>query len=99
MSLAGALIFLLALAICALLVLAPLRSRRGGDRCDSNGLQQRGRLLQRYEAALAALRDLDEDRLTGKIDADAHAQEREALLQQGEALLAEIDALNEVTRG
>ncbi|MCY3946926.1 MAG: hypothetical protein OXF44_11665 [Anaerolineaceae bacterium] len=99
MSLAGALFFLISLAICSLLVLAPLRSRRGGDRSDSSGPQERERLLQRYETALAALRELDEDRLTGKIDADSHALEREALLQQGEALLAALDALEGEGRG
>ena len=99
MSLAGALIFLLALAFCALLVLAPLRSRRGGGLSDSSGPGESGRLQQRYEAALAALRDLDEDRLTGKIDDDTHAQEREALLRQGEELLAALDALEREGRG
>ena len=99
MSLAGALFFLICLAICSLLVLAPLRSRRGDDRSDSSGSQERERLLQHYEAALAALRDLDEDRSTGKIDADSHAQEREALLQQGEKLLAALDALEGEGRG
>lgn len=95
MSLAGALFFLLALAVCSLLALAPLRTRRGVDRSDSTRSQDRERLRQRYEAALAALRDLDEERLTGKIDHDDHALEREALLQQGEELLAELDALEE----
>lgn len=95
MSLAGALLFLLALAFCSLLVLAPLRTRRGTEQSDSSGSQERERLRQRYEAALTALRDLDEERLTGKIDDDDHALEREALLQQGEALLAELDALEE----
>ncbi|MDE0608982.1 MAG: hypothetical protein OXH77_03595 [Anaerolineaceae bacterium] len=99
MSFAGALFFLICLAICTLLVLAPLRSRRGGDRSDSSGSQERERLLQRYEAALTALRDLDEDRLTGKIDDDSHAQEREILLQQGEELLAALDALEGERRG
>lgn len=98
MSLAGALLFLLALAICSLLVLAPLRTRRGVDRSDSKRSQERERLLQRYEAALAALRDLDEERLTGKIDDDDHALEREALLQQGEELLTALDALEEDRR-
>lgn len=95
MSLAGALFFLLALAVCSLLALAPLRTRPVNDRSDGKRSQERERLRQRYEAALMALRELDEERLTGKIDDDDHALEREALLQQGEALLAELDALEE----
>lgn len=98
MSLAGALFFLLALAVCCLLVLAPLRTRRRSDRSDNARSQQRERLRQRYEAALTALREIDEDRLTGKIDADDHALEREALLKQGEELLAQLDALEEDRR-
>ncbi|MCY4525251.1 MAG: hypothetical protein OXB89_01465 [Anaerolineaceae bacterium] len=98
MSHAGALFFLLALAVCALLVLAPLRSRRRSDRDDGARSRERERLLQRYDALLSALRDLDEDHLTGKIDADTHAQDREAMLQRGEQLLAEIEALEKESR-
>ncbi|MCE2489388.1 MAG: hypothetical protein J4G17_05370 [Anaerolineae bacterium] len=98
MSLAGAIFFLLALALCTLLVLAPLRSRRRSDRDDSARFRERERLLQRYDALLTALRDLDEDHLTGKIDAGTHAQEREAMLQRGEQLLAEIESLEKESR-
>ncbi len=98
MSLPGAILFLLALAICSLLVLAPLRSRRVNDRSDIARSQELERLRQRYESALTALRDIDEDRLTGKIDPDSHALERETLLKQGEALLADLDALEEDRR-
>ena len=92
MSTGGALLFLLGLACCSLVVLAPLFTGPGRKR-ESREDDARERLQLRYQALLTTLRDLDEDHLTGKVDPATHATERERLLQAAEALLAELDAL------
>lgn len=45
------------------------------------------------EAVLAAIRELDFDYHTGKVTEADYAERREALVQQGVALLKEIDRL------
>ena len=98
MSAGGALFFLLALALCSAVIIAPLssglRRRRRSRRSD----QRREALLLQYERVLLTLRDLDEDQLTGKVDSAGHAQEREIWLRRGAALLAELDALAQEPR-
>lgn len=93
MSAGGALFFLLALALCSALTIAPLNAGRRSQRRASQRARRRAALQQQYEQVLATLSDLDEDHLTGKLDDAAHAQERERWLQRGAALLAELDAL------
>ena len=98
MSTAGALFFLLALALCSAVILAPLTSGLRRKRSVSRSARRREALLQQYEVVLMTLRDLDEDQLTGKADSDAHAQEREVCLQRGAELLAKLDALAQEPR-
>lgn len=95
MSSGGALFFLLALALCSLVVLAPLFAARRPEYRPGRQARHRALLQLQYDQALTALRDLDEERFTGKIDADRHRQERERWLQRAERLLAELDALQE----
>ncbi len=93
MSTGGALFFLLALALCSAVIIAPLSASRLRQRRASQRTARRAALQQRYEHVLATLSDLDEDHLTGKVDSTAHAQQRERWLQRGAVLLAELDAL------
>lgn len=93
MSSGGALFFLLALALCSLIVLAPLFAARRPQNRPGCQARRRAQLQLQYDQALSALRDLDEESFTGKIDADRHRQERERWLQRAERLLAELDAL------
>lgn len=92
MSIGGALLFLLGLACCSLVVLAPLFAGPRRER-KSREYDAREQLQRQYQALLTTLRDLDEDQLTGMMDPATHALERERLLQAAEALLAELDAL------
>lgn len=92
MSTGGALLFLLGLACCSLVVLAPLFAGPRRER-ESQEDDARKQLQLQYQALLTTLRDLDEDHLTGKVDPATHATERERLLQAAGALLAELDAL------
>ena len=98
MSTGGALFFLLALALCSAVIIAPLSSGLRRRRRSSRSLQRREALLQQYEGVLLTLRDLDEDQLTGKVDSAAHAQQREVWLRRGAELLAELDALGQEPR-
>ena len=95
MSSGGALFFLLLLALCSLIIVAPLLTahRRKGrpDRRARQGAQ----LQLQYDQVLTALRDLDEELHTGKIDAERHERERERWLHRGELLLIELDARQE----
>ena len=95
MSSGGALFTLLALALCSLIILAPLFAARRPENRPGRQARRRALLQWQYDQALTALRDLDEERFTGKIDADRHRQERERWLQRAEQLLGELDALQE----
>ena len=98
MSTGGALFFLLALALCSAVIIAPLSARLRRKRSVSQRAVRREALQLQYERVLTTLRDLDEDHLTDKVDSAAHAQERERWLQRGAGLLAELDALTQDPR-
>ena len=88
MSIAG-LLFASVMTLVALLIVAyPLLSAARGDRAAVNSIQQhRDRLRIQYERILTNIRDLDEDFATGKIGADAYAEERDVWAQRGVELL------------
>ena len=50
------------------------------------------RLQEQHETILAALRDLDFDQQTGKINQPDYARQRERLMQTGVEILKRIDA-------
>ncbi|MCC7019361.1 MAG: hypothetical protein IT332_06390 [Ardenticatenales bacterium] len=50
-------------------------------------------LLVEREAVLAGLRDLDDDRNDGRIDADDHRAQRDEAVARGAAVLAALDGL------
>ena len=88
MSIEGMGISLTLIILVALWVAAPLISRRAGKTAATRDLS----LTASYERALVAIRDLDEDFATGKIDAGAFARERELWVQRGIAALRVLDA-------
>lgn len=94
MSTGGALFLLLTLALCSALILAPAGAGRRKRR-DRRHTGRREQLRSQYELVLQQLRELEEDRLTGKLEPAAHAQEREAWLRRGAQLLARLDALEQ----
>ena len=95
MSFEGLIIALTLLIVLVLWNAAPLlRSRR---QTDTESTQQRERLLVHYERVLNNIRDLDEDRATGKIQPDDYAQDREQLVQRGIQILLALDALGSPT--
>lgn len=50
-------------------------------------------LLVEREAVLAGLRDLDDDRNDGRVDADEHRVQRDEAVARGAAVLAALDGL------
>lgn len=84
------------IAIVGLWIAAPILNRN--LRKLSTGMvveRGRDRLLSHYERLLNNIRDLDEDFATGKITEADHEFEREKLVQQGIAVLKEIDTVAE----
>ena len=94
MSLPGLLIALvlslIALAIVARPLLRPPRRERAAE---SNRQEQREQVLSYYERVLTNIRDLDEDRSTGKISDENYRMEREVWAQRGIRLLRALDQL------
>ena len=91
MSIAGWFISLVIVAVIALLVFAPLFTRRSAIGIHDDTLQ-RDQLLTLYERVLNNLRDLDEDFSTGKIQQQDYEQERETWMQRGVQILKALDA-------
>jgi hypothetical protein len=88
MSFEGMGISLSLIILVVLWIAAPLISRRNGKTVASSDHS----LITSYERTLVAIRDLDEDYTTGKIDAAAYARERELWVQRGIAALRMLDA-------
>lgn len=95
MSIEGILIAVLLAAISLGWVVTPLV--RGGGRSQANEalLKRRERLLVYYERVITNIRDLDEDRATGKISEADYAGEREVWVQRGIQVLKALDGLTE----
>lgn len=94
MSTQGILIAVLLAAISLTWVVAPLvRSASGRSRADDVLLKRRERLLIYYERVITNIRDLDEDRATGKIAEADYADEREGWVQRGIQVLKALDGL------
>ena len=81
---------LIALAIVARPLLRPPRRERAAE---SNRQEQREQVLSYYERVLTNIRDLDEDRSTGKISDENYRMEREVWAQRGIRLLRALDQL------
>jgi hydroxyethylthiazole kinase-like sugar kinase family protein len=88
MSIEGLGISLSLVLLVVLWVAAPLLTR-GKDKAEAGTDLS---LIAAYERALLAIRDLEEDVTTGKIDATAYGRERERWVERGIAALRELDA-------
>ena len=89
--LAGAVILLIAIAWIG----SPLLKRHSTMRNEQALRQkQRDRLLMIYERVLTNIRDLDEDRSTGKMRLSDYEAEREEWVQRGVQVLKALDALD-----
>ncbi|MBX3082704.1 MAG: hypothetical protein KF716_13785 [Anaerolineae bacterium] len=92
MSFEGMGISLTLIILVVLWVASPLISKRRGKTAVVRDLS----LNAAYERALVAIRDLDEDFSTGKIEAEAYQRERELWLQRGIAALQALDAAGQL---
>ncbi len=96
MSLGGIVFFLVALALTALVVVAPLLRRTSSANAADIRLQkQQERLLVYYERVLTNVRDLDEDHATGKMPDTDYNDERELWVQRGVQVLRALDSLDD----
>ncbi len=100
MSTLGLLLFglvsLAILGISSAWVLAPLW--RGGPPAEPSDPRALA-LLERREALLASLRDLEDDHRDGLVDARSHASLRADLLRRGGEILAALDRLADERAG
>ncbi|HVO41921.1 MAG TPA: hypothetical protein VMT34_04830 [Aggregatilineales bacterium] len=62
-----------------------------GSTTESPASPQHATLEDEHAAVLRAVRDLDFDLQVGKLSAEDHARQREALVERGVALLKQID--------
>ena len=92
MSFEGMGISLTLILLVVLWVASPLISKRR----NKTAVVRDASLSGAYERALVAIRDLDEDFSTGKIEAEAYQREREAWLQRGIAALRALDAAGQL---
>ena len=98
MSTEGLLIAIVLAAVSLGWVVAPLvRNVSSRSRADETFAKRRERLLIYYERVITNIRDLDEDRATGKIAEAEEAAEREDWVQRGIQVLKALDALDEET--
>jgi len=98
MSTEGLLIAIVLAAVSLGWVVMPLvRNVSSRSRADETFAKRRERLLIYYERVITNIRDLDEDRATGKIAEAEYATEREDWVQRGIQVLKALDALDEET--
>lgn len=94
MSTEGILITILLAAISLGWVVMPLvRTASGGSAAHDAVMKRRERLLIYYERVVTNIRDLDEDRATGKISEADYTDEREGWVQRGIQVLKALDGL------
>jgi hypothetical protein len=97
MSSAGLIFALLASGVSVAYVLLPMMRSAQTDTRSARARKARDELLTAYERVLAALRDLDEDFQTGKLDAATHQEERGVWMQRGAGLLQQLETLDAAT--
>lgn len=93
MSIEGIVITLLLTTLLLFYVVRPLLRPDDVGRVSIS--RQRERALLYYERVLTNIRDLDEDRQTGKVDPAEYAQEREFWMARGVQLLRVFDKLDQ----
>jgi hypothetical protein len=96
MSIEGLMVSFVLLLVVILVIILPLLRRISDVRIDDARIdKQRERLFMYYERVLTNIRDLDEDRATGKMSDADYAPEREEWVQRGIQVLKALDNLEE----
>lgn len=90
MSAMGLIISLIIVALGVAWVMLPViqQSRRK----EMSTTRERDELLTQYERVLSAIRDLDEDFQTGKLDEATYSEERSLWAQRGVQILQRLEA-------
>jgi hypothetical protein len=91
MSAAGLVVSLLIAALGAAWILLPVI--RDARRRGVAGTRERDELLTLYERVLSAIRDLDEDFLTGKLDQETYQEERAEWSRRGIQTLRRLEEM------
>jgi len=89
MSVPGLVVALVLLAAMMIMVIPPLFEREKPK--NDAAVKQQERLLTDYNRVLTNIRDLDEDRATGKINEADYQAEREMWMQRGIQVLEGLD--------
>ncbi|GAB1421712.1 hypothetical protein MASR2M15_18940 [Anaerolineales bacterium] len=96
MSLTGILFGIALIILSGIYVLAPLFSKKGAEQSLKGEIEkQKQRALNYYERVIINIRDLDEDKSTGKIHQQEYTQDREIWVQRGISVLKIMDELNQ----
>ena len=96
----GATVAVLLAAAAAVWIVAPLfRADAAQEERASNLLSQLADLQSERERALSALRDLEDDRATGKISREDYAQLQARFTERAVAVLKELDEAEAASRG
>jgi len=92
---AGSVLILLLAACAAAFVLAPVfRPRGGADERASSSLSQEQDLTSQRDMALLALRDVEDDRATGKIAEKDYEEMKARLTAHTVEIMKRLDALH-----
>jgi len=92
---AGIALIFLAAACVAAFVLAPLfRTQRASGEAASSALSEEQELTSQREMALSALRDVEDDRATGKIDERDYEEIKARLTTRAVAILKRLDEIS-----
>ncbi len=90
----GTLLILLLAAAAAVLVLRPVfRSESGADERISSSLSEEQDLTSQRDMALSALRDVEDDRATGKIADQDYEEIKARLTARAVAILKRLDEI------
>lgn len=95
MSGAGLLGTIIIFSLSVLLLVMPFFTARktGAAKTQSQQIRQRDELLTTYERVVAMMRDLEEDRLTGKLDDETYQREHAMWSDRGVQVLAKLDEM------
>lgn len=93
MSIPGILVALVLVALSVSIVALPLLRANNSRSRQALARKARDEILTAYERVLTVIRDLDEDFQTGKLQQAEYQEERARRVQQGTALLQQLEAL------
>ncbi len=94
MSIPGILMALVLVALSVAIVGLPLLRANSNRSREALARKAYDEILTAYERVLTAIRDLDEDFQTGKLQEDEYQEERARRVQQGSELLHHLEKLD-----